>query len=331
MSTPSIAGLSLTRGLQRNVISAFLLVWAAGVHAQLGTTGGQADITLYYTVRGYGAGAWFGEPVAVALDERAGLVYVADQKGGVVDAFSLQGVPKFQYGAAAELKAPVGLAVDSAGNVFVSEKDGGPIKIIDSRGKVTKLEVPTVEGKETPKPGRLTIDRDGNIYVVDRANCQVIVFDRERKLKLRFGEIGDKRGQFKLLESVAVDRQGRMYAIDSVGVPVQVFDRKGGYIDRFGVHGDSGDSLSFPSSGFADRHDQIWIVDKTRHCVKVYDRLGTYLRTVGAYGQEENQFFYPVDAVGDSLGRVFVLEFGARRLQVFKLSQPFEPFSPGTP
>lgn len=319
------------RGFRLCAATALFLIVACLGYAQVSSSGGQTDLNFYYSVRGYGAGGWFGEPVALALDDRAGLIYVADQKSGVVDAFSLQGVPKFQYGAATGLKAPIGLAVDSGGNVFVSENDGGPIKIIDSHGKTSTLEIPAVEGKETPKPGRLTIDRDGTIYVVDRANCQVVIFDKERKLKLRFGSIGDKRGEFKLLESVAVDRQGRMYAVDSVGVPVQVFDRKGGYIQGFGVHGDTGDSLAFPTSAYSDRLDQIWIVDKTRHCIKVFDRLGTYLKTVGTYGQEENQLFYPIDAVGDSLGRVYVLEFGARRLQVFRLRQPFEPFSPGTP
>ena len=71
------------------------------------------------------------------------------------------------------------------------------------------------QDKEPPKPGRMTFDHDGNLYVVERANCQIFVFDKDRKFKFKFGGIGDKRGEFKLLQDVAVDRQGRIYATDS--------------------------------------------------------------------------------------------------------------------
>ena len=53
-----------------------------------------------------------------------------------------------------------------------------------------------------------------------------------------------------------------------------------------------------------------------------------FLRTFGGYGQREGTLFYPIDAVADGAGRVYVLEVGARRMQVFSLSRPFEPFSP---
>lgn len=288
----------------------------------------QQDFRFYYSVTGYGADRLFDEPSAIALDDRNGLVYVADQKAGVVDAFSLQGVAKFQYGHAIGLKAPVGLAVDRVGNLFVSENEGGPVKVINSKGDVTTLDMPSGHdyGKEPPKPGRMTIDRDGNLFVVDRANCQVLAFDKDRKFKFKFGGVGDKRGEFKLIQDVATDRQGRIYVTDAVVTPVQVYDRNGGYIYRFGVHGEGGDSLSFPAGLFVDQHDQVWIVDKTQHCLKVFGRTGVILQSFGTYGQGEGSLFYPIAAAEDSLGRVYVLEFGARRLQVFKLSRPFEPF-----
>ena len=288
------------------------------------------ELSFYFGVKGYEPNSWFGEPSALALDERSGLIYVADQKAGVVNAFSTQGVAKFQYGTKNGLKAPVGLAVDKLGNVYVSENEGGPIKIINSRADISTLELPSDEkqGREAPKPGRMTFDRDGNLCVVDRANCQVIVFDKDRKFKFRFGGIGDKRGEFKLLQDVAVDRQGRFYTADSVGIPVQVFDRSGGYVSGIGRRGEASQDLSFATGIFVDRNDQVWVVDKIQHCLKVFDRSGMFLRSFGTYGQGEGSLFYPVAATADSLGRVYVLEAGARRLQVFSLSQPFEPLSP---
>ena len=286
------------------------------------------DFTFCFRVNGYEADTWFREPSALALNERSGVMYVADAKDGAVSAFSLQGVPKFQYGAEKELKAPVGLAADKHGNIYVSENESGPIRIVDPKGEVSTFELPADDGGKPAKPGRMTFDRDGNFYVVDRANCRIYVFDKEKKLKFKFGGVGDKRGKFKMLQDVAVDRHGRIYALDSAGVPVQVFDKKGKYIYRFGFRGEGEEDISFPAGLFVDQNDQIWVVDRARHALKVFDRSGSFLRRFGIYGLGESLLFQPVDAEMDNFGRVYVLEAGARRLQVFSLSRPFEPFSP---
>lgn len=286
------------------------------------------DFNFYFSVRGYEADSWFGEPTALALDDRSGLIYVADRPRGVVDAFSIQGIPKFQYTSENNLKSPLGLAVDRHGDVCVSENAGSPIKIIDSKGNTGTIDLPSDEDQKPPKPGRMTFDREGNLYVVDRVNCQVYVFDKKRKFKFKFGGIGEKRGEFKMLQDVAVDYQGRIYTLDSVGVPVQMFDREGGYLSRFGVRGEGERQLSFPVALFVDRNDQIWVTDRAQHCLKVFDRSGGFLRSFGSHGLGEGSLFHPVDADIDNFGRVYVLEGGARRLQVFSLNRPFEPFRP---
>ncbi len=311
-----------------SIIAIFIVMTASSWAAPMDNNS-QRDFSFYFSVKGYQANKWFAEPSAIALDERNGLIYVADQKAGTVSAFSLQGVAKFQYGEKAKLKAPIGLAIDSSGNVYVSENDSNSIKIINSKGDVSALDIPADKSsdKEIPKPGRMTIDRDGNLYVIDRANCQIVVFDKNRKLKFRFGSIGTERGEFKLLQDVAVDRQGKIYAADAMGVPVQVFDRSGAYISQFGNLGGMDKALSLPMGLFTDRHDQIWVIDKANHRLNVFDRSGMFLKSFGSFGQGEGNLFYPIDAAQDSFGRVYVLESGTRRLQVFSLGRPFEPFS----
>lgn len=288
---------------------------------------GSPEFSFHYGINGYAPGGWFDDPSTLALDRQSNLIYVADMKAGKVDAFSFQGIAKFQYGAKNGLKAPLGIAVDKRRNIYVSENSGGPIEIIDTKGAVTTLEIPVMEGDAPPMPGRMTFDQDGNLYIVERANCRIYVFDKDRKLKLKFGGIGNERGMFKMLNDVAVDRQGRIYALDAQGIPVQVFDPKGNLIYSFGTVGDGDQNLSRPAGLFIDRNDQVWIVDKDDHALKVFDRSGAFLRKFGDYGLGEGTLFYPVDVVLDNSGRVYVLESGSRRLQVFTLKRPLEPFS----
>ncbi len=286
------------------------------------------SLDFVFRINGFDQDSVFGEPSAVALDEKAGLIYLADPKFARVYSFTLQGVPKTEYGLDKGLESPIGLAVDKQGNLYIAEGSGGPIKAIDAKGEVTKFDLPKTEGDADPKPGRMTFDRDGNLYVVDRANCRILVLDKDRKLRMAIGGKGDKRGQFKALQDVAVDRQGRVYGLDSEGTPVQVFDKKGKYIYKFGFRGDGGEEIMFPSGLFIDQNDQIWVVDRARHALKVFDRSGTFLRRLGVYGTDEGYLFQPSDADMDGLGRIYVAEAGARRMQVFSLSRPFEPFTP---
>lgn len=286
------------------------------------------EISFVFRVNGFESEGVFGDPVAVAVNERAGILCVADMKYGRVDAFSLQGVPKFEYGPEKGIESPCGIAVDKDGTIFISENSAGPIKVIDPKGEKSTMELPASEGDSPPKPGKMTLDRDGSLYVVDRANSRVCVFDKDRKLKLQFGKAGDKRGEFKEPRDVAVDRQGRIYVLDSGGAPVQVFDKKGKYIYRFGFRGEGEEDISSPSALFVDQNDQVWVVDRGWHAFKVFDRSGSFLRRIGTYGVEEGFLFQPVDAEMDALGRIYVVESGARRLQIFSLNKPFEPFSP---
>ncbi len=285
------------------------------------------DFALQFRVNGYGSDTTFSAPAALALDEKAGVIYVADTKAGEIDGFTMQGMPKLRYGAREGLIAPIGVAVDAQGTLYVTENEAAPIRVISAKGESSAFEIPKGDAKETPKPGRLVLDRDGNLYVVDRANERLCVFDAKKALKFCITGTDAKHG-FKGLQDAMVDRQGRIYTLDKSGMPVQVFDKKGKLLYRFAYQGEGDQDISSPAGLFMDRNDQIWVVDRGQHALKVFDRSGSFLRRFGAYGTDEGLLFQPVDAEMDSFGRTYVVEAGARRLQVFSLTRPFEPFSP---
>jgi sugar lactone lactonase YvrE len=295
--------------------------------AVAGPFGQEQDFAFQFRVNGFDQGTSFMQPSSLAIDESAGLIYIADLKAGEVDVFTLQGMPKMRYSASDGIKAPFGLAVDKSGKLLVSEDEAGPVKVLDSSGKAGTIELPQEEGKPAPRPGRISVDKNGNIYIVDRATQRIIVLGPDRKFRFYVGSEGDGKGKFRGLADSATDRQGRIYTVDRSGMPVQVFDRDGKYLYRFGFQGHGEQDIAFPAGVFVDRNDQIWVVDRGEHSFKIFDRSGTFLRRFGWYGLEEGLLFQPVDAQMDSFGRVYVLEAGARRLQVFSLLRPFEPFT----
>lgn len=286
------------------------------------------DFTSIQIITSYDEYTGFNTPTSLAINSKSGKMCIVDKDAGSVYLMSMQGLPMKRLGSEAGVKSPAGAAIANDGSIYIADEETGSVSVISPDGSQKVIELPAPESGKTPTPGRMSIDRNGNLYVTDKINSRICVFDKDNKLKFQFGKNGIKHGEFKFLEDVAVDRLGRIYAADSSGTPIQVFDKKGKYLYRFGFKGGGDEDISFAAGLFIDPNDQVWIVDQGAHCLKVFDRNGAFLRKFGEYGTEQGLLFQPIDADMDSLGRVYVLEAGAKRLQVFMLRRSFERFTP---
>jgi hypothetical protein len=139
-------------------------------------------------VDGKGAAAQFGSLEGIAVDGE-GNVYVSDTKflnirkitpDGVVTTLAGNGTPGFTdgAGATAQFNRPRGLAVDPAGNVFVTDENSllplFEIRVINKLGAVTTLLKGTsstgiingpTNGASTNAPDGMTFDSSGNLYI----------------------------------------------------------------------------------------------------------------------------------------------------------------------
>jgi sugar lactone lactonase YvrE len=152
------------------------------------TLAGQAGVMG--TTNATGTAASFSYPQGVAVDT-SGNVYVADglddlirkiTSGGIVSTLAGQaGVTGATNatGTAATFYDPVGVAVDSSGNVYVAEYGNNDIRKITSGGVVTTLAGQAgVTGATNATgtaasfngPGGVAVDNLGNIYVADSGN-----------------------------------------------------------------------------------------------------------------------------------------------------------------
>jgi len=147
--------------------------------AGLAGAGGAAD--------GTGNEARFQSPVALAV--WAGALYVCDSNNSALRKISLEdgkvttfagalGMPGHLDGALHDSRfgAPTGIAINARGEMFVSDAPSHTVRKIDAEGKVSTLAgqagVPGEAdglGQEARfnQPGFLTLDRDGNLFVVD--------------------------------------------------------------------------------------------------------------------------------------------------------------------
>lgn len=119
--------------------------------------------------------------------------------------------------------------VTSDGDIFAMTPDGKETKRFKKVVEQANLKRYMLEG--------LTLDGQGNMYVIERMGCYVLKFDREGKFQNRFGGCtvpGEPQTKGMFMTSpreIVVDNKGRILASD-VGT-IYVFNPDGGYIDQF--------------------------------------------------------------------------------------------------
>jgi sugar lactone lactonase YvrE len=177
-------------------------------------------------VDGIGAAARFSNPVGIATDS-AGNVYVADAElhtirkitpGGMVSTFAgKSGVVGSTdgAGAAATFRGPGGMAIDGAGNLYVTESN--KIRKITPAGVVSTL----FSGAAlVDSPDSIAIDRAGNFYVTEYFTVRKITpVGDVTTLAGAAGVSGAAEGtggaaKFRRLDGIAVDSVGNVYVAD---------------------------------------------------------------------------------------------------------------------
>jgi serine/threonine protein kinase/sugar lactone lactonase YvrE len=224
--------------------------------------GGYAD--------GTGAQAQFRLPNNVAAD-RAGNVYVADTANNVIRKITAGGVVTTLaglagshgsadgIGAGARFWAPFGVAVDTAGNVYVADTANNAIRKISPDGNVTTLagspgHPGSIDGTgrsaEFRNPWDVAVDASGNILVADMSN------DTIRKitpggvvttLAGHAGETGTADGfatnaRFNDPFAVTVDSAGNAYVSDSANQTIRKITPGGTVVTLAGLAGYAGNN-----------------------------------------------------------------------------------------
>jgi len=165
--------------------------------------------------------------------------------------------------------SPYGAALDSSGNVFITDTGNAQVAVFSSTG----LHLRTWGGSNsgTSIPGKFTfplgiaVDGSGNVYVSDYIGCDVQKLDAYGNpisqigtFNSSFGSPGD---QFYLPAALGVDPLGNLYVADIGNHRIRKFDPSGKAMGQLGGVGAGGGGLGLPFGVAVTPGAQVIVAD----------------------------------------------------------------------
>jgi streptogramin lyase len=230
-------------------------------------------------------------------------------------ALAQQSVPDIPFDSTADfLKLPggtnfgevPGVAVNSKGHVFVftrSNSAGGPayaptaaqLLEFGPKGEFIREIGKGLYGWSFAHSVR--IDKDDNIWAIDKGSDMVIKFDQNGRVLMVFGrrkESADAEtkpwenedpplphidGLFRQPTDVAWDSEGNIYITDGyVNSRVAKYDKNGDWVKSWGSKGTGPGQFRLPHSIAIDRNNNVYVGDRSNHRIQVFDTDGKFLR-----------------------------------------------------
>jgi hypothetical protein len=303
---------------------------------------------------GTGSAARFSSPRGGAVDS-AGNVYVADSgnntirkvtpAGGVTTLAGLVGSSGSAdgTGSVARFNSPLGVAVDSAGNVYVADSGNNSIRKVTPAGGVTTLaglagSSGSADGTGSAarfnSPRGVAVDSAGNVYVGDRINDtirKVTPAGVVTTLAGLAGCVGSADGtgsaaRFYSPSGVAVDSAGNVYVADWLNDEIRKVTPAGVVTTLAGLAGSSGNAdgrgtaarFYRPYYVAVDSAGNVYVADFCNHTIRKVTPAGvvaTLAGLAGSYGSPDGtgsaaRFTGPSGVAVDIAGNVYVADTG---------------------
>ena len=216
------------------------------------------------------------------------------------------------------LDEPFGVTINQRGQITVS----GDCAVLSENGE--KIRTFGYGPDRLVRPAGITVDRDGNILVVDAGNHRIQKFTSDGQFLQAVGVEGEGPLQFNCPIGIAFSTMNnKIYVADQLNDRVQILNSDLTFYKSFGAKGSSKGQFSHPTGVSCDETGKVFIADWSNHRIQVFTAEGRFLKSFGKYGQGRGELNEPVSITTDSNGLVYIGESGNHRVSVFNIEGRF--------
>lgn len=164
-------------------------------------------------------------------------------------------------------------------------------------------------------PRGMTVDDDGNVYVVELDRNQINKFDSDGTLLKTWGGEGSGDGKFKSPYGIALDSSGNIYVTDTGNKRIQKFDFNGDFITKWSGGADY--YFESPAAIAVDSDNKVYVADCFSKLIQKFDSDGGFIKSWGGVGEDEGKFKNPIGLALDSDNNIYVADSHNYRIQKF--------------
>jgi DNA-binding beta-propeller fold protein YncE len=187
--------------------------------------------------------------------------------------------------------SPHGIAIDSQGYVYVSDRDRNDIQKFTSNGTfVKKWGTNGSALGQFNHPYEIEIDALDNLYIVDKNNNRIQVFDKDGNFIRVRDTAGGSNSKFSIPEAIAMDpRSGAIYITDTGNNRVVKLSHEFDFIMEWGGTGTGKGQFDHPHGIDLDSTGNVY-VNEIISRIQKFDSNGKFITQWGNRSDGEDEF-----------------------------------------
>ncbi|RJQ52030.1 MAG: hypothetical protein C4526_08885 [Nitrospiraceae bacterium] len=253
-------------------------------------------------------------PEALFYDGLRNLLIVANTGAHQVVIMDRRGIATKVSGKGGELRFPTAVAVTNKGTLFIAERGKESLRVLPQyeSGALEEyhmIELSSYRLAAAVQPSGLFVTKEGNLYIADRGNRQVLVFGSDEKFKFKITGVGEPADIWV--------GPGKIFVSDPGFGGIRVYNEEGKAMSTLGTSPAKFRAPLRIRTLAVDRRGRVWAVEEGNG-IRVIDPSDNPLLSIS---REITGLFSSIDMTIDDNNNLYILEQGGNRISVFRITE----------